>query len=75
MTSLLIEFHDQEKYLLQRRLLLLSLFDDLAQNDDRSLEEQHADRDFQNMKRQFSSVLTPETLCDSIKKIYPPDQF
>jgi len=75
MTSLLIEFHDQEKYLLQRRLLLLSLFDDLAQNDDRSLEEQHSDPAFQNMKRQFSSVLTPETLCSSIKKIYPPDQF
>ena len=75
MTSLLIEFHDQEKYLLQRRLLLLSLFDDLAQHDDRSLEEQHADPDFQNMKKQFSSVLTPETLCASIKKIYPPDQF
>ena len=75
MSALLIEFHDQEKYLLQRRLLLLSLFDDLAQNDDRSLEEQHSDPGFQNMKRQFSSVLTPETLCDSIKKIYPPDQF
>ena len=75
MTSLLIEFHDKEKYLLQRRLLLLSLFDDLAQHDDRSLEEQHADPDFQNMKRQFSTVLTPETLCSSIKKVYPPDQF
>ena len=75
MTALLIEFHDKEKYLLQRRLLLLSLFDDLAQNDDRSLEEQHSDPNFQNMKRQFSSVLTPETLCDSIKKVYPPDQF
>ena len=75
MSALLIEFHDKEKYLLQRRLLLLSLFDDLAQNDDRSLEEQNDDPSFQNMKRQFSSVLTPETLCDSIKKIYPPDQF
>jgi hypothetical protein len=75
MTSLLIEFHDKEKYLLQRRLLLLSLFDDLAQNDDRCLEEQHADENFQNMKKQFSTVLTPETLCASIKRIYPPDQF
>ena len=75
MSALLIEFHDQEKYLLQRRLLLLSLFDDLAQHDDRSLEEQHADPDFQNMKRQFSTVLTPETLCDSIKKVYPPENF
>ena len=43
MSALLIEFHDKERYLLERRLLLLSLFDDLAQNDDRSLEEQHSD--------------------------------
>ena len=75
MTSLLIEFHDQEKYLLQRRLLLLSLFDDLAQHDDRSLEEQNDDPSFQSMKKQFSSVLTPKTLCASIKNVYPSDQF
>jgi hypothetical protein len=75
MSALLIEFHDKEKYLLQRRLLLLSLFDDLAQNDDRCLEEQNDDPNFQNMKKQFSSVLTPETLCDSIRNVYPPDQF
>ena len=75
MSALLIEFHDKEKYLLQRRLLLLSLFDDLAQNDDRSFEDQHSDPCFQNMKKQFSTVLTPKTLCSSIKKVYPPDQF
>lgn len=75
MSSLYIEYHDKERYLLERRLLLLRLLDDILQNDFRSSEEIQSDPEFQKIQSEFQSVLNPKDLRASIKQIYPRRLF
>jgi len=75
MSSLFLLRHDQERFLLERRLLLLHLLDDLVRNDHRSLEELQEDPQFDQLQKQFANVLNPDDLCQSIKNVYSSDSF
>jgi hypothetical protein len=71
----MIENHDKERFLLARRLKLLSIFNDIAENDYGSYEDFNEHPDVQYLKNQFENVLTPKSLCASIKAIYPRRDF
>ena len=73
MSSLFLEPHDKERFLLERRLLLLHLLDDLVRYDQRSLEELQEDPQFDQIQKQFANVLNPHDLFESIKNIYSSD--
>ncbi len=72
----IIEVHDRERFILERRLLLLSILDDLVR-DGRQLADLEADAGFQHLQSEFNDVLNPSNICESIKAIYEgrPDWF
>ena len=70
---MLIKHHDLEVYYLQRRLELLHILDQFANE---AFEDQ--DLDFGNdhpkiaiLRKEYSDVIDPENLCQTIKRIYP----
>ena len=75
MTSLFLVQHDKERFVLERRILLLQLIDDLVRNDERSLEELQEDPQFDQIQKQFASVLNPDDLFESIKNVYSSELF
>ena len=74
MTSLFLARHDKERFLLERRILLLHLLDDLVRNDARSLDELLDDAQFDQIQKQFANVLNPDDLFQSIKNVYSSER-
>lgn len=72
-----INNHDLEAYYLQRRLQLLNIIDRFA---NQSFEEEDfvMDDDHWKMKmleREYSDVIDPEHLCQTLQRIYPEHLF
>lgn len=70
---MIIEMHSREAYVLQRRLELLTILNDLLLEDLRSggPPRDLDDPEIEHISSQFSDVLTPADVCSSIRKIYP----
>lgn len=69
--------HDLEAYYLQRRLKLLNILDDFA-NQSFQDEGFHMDDDhwqIEMLRREYSDVIDPENLCQTLKRIYPEHLF
>ncbi len=64
--------HERERNILQKRLKLLTLFDQLL-HAGISLEDL-GDLENRGTFRDFGNVLNSCDLCDSIKSIYRPEQ-
>ncbi len=75
MTSLIIENHDKERFLLERRLKLLSIINNFIVNDYGNYEDLNEHPYISFLNQQFENVLTPKLLCASIKTIYPRRDF
>lgn len=74
---MLIKHHDLEVYYLQRRLELLHILDQFAQEAFED-EDFHMDDDhwkLQMLRREYSDVIDPENLCLTLKRIYPDHLF
>jgi hypothetical protein len=74
---MLIKHHDLEAYYLQRRLDLLNILDQFA-HDAFSEEDFTMDDDqwkLEMLKREYSDVIDPENLCQTLKRIYPDHLF
>ncbi len=74
---MLIKHHDLEAYYLQRRLDLLHILDQFAQQsfeeEDFTMDDDHWK--LQMLKREYSDVIDPENLCQTLKRIYPDHLF
>ena len=70
---MLIKHHDHEAYYLQRRLELLQILDGFANdvlfNGEEELNDNHPK--IQLLSKEYSDVIDPESLCQTIKRIYP----
>lgn len=74
---MLIKYHGLEVYYLQRRLELLHILDQFA-NETFEDEDLHMDDDdwkLQILRREYSEVIDPENLCQTLKRIYPDHLF
>ena len=74
---MLIKYHDLESYYLQRRIELLHLLDQFA-NESFDEEDIVMDDDhwkLQVLRREYSDVIDPENLCQTLKRIYPEHLF
>jgi len=74
---MLIKYHDLETYYLNRRLELLQRLDNFSEQ---SLYDPDFDTDglhpiIEMLKEQYSDVIDPENLCDTLKRIYPDHLF
>ncbi len=65
--------HERERNVLQKRLKLLTLFDQLV-HAGISLEYLE-DLEQRGMFADFDNVLNPCDVCDSVKSIYRPEQY
>lgn len=74
---MIIKHHDLEVYYLQRRLDLLQMLDQFA-NEALEDEDFHMENDHWKMeilKKEYSDVIDPENLCQTLKRIYPDHLF
>ncbi len=74
---MLIKYHDLESYYLNRRLELLGIMDQFAQeafhDDEFEMPDNHPK--IKMLQEQYSDVMDPESLCETLKKIYPEHLF
>jgi hypothetical protein len=74
---MLIKHHDLEAYYLQRRLELLHILDDFAyqsfQDEDFHMDDDHWQIEI--LRKEYSDVMDPESLCLALKRIYPDHLF
>lgn len=74
---MLIKHHDLEAYYLQRRLDLLNIFDQFAHDafseEDFTMDDDHWKLEM--LKREYSDVIDPENLCQTLRRIYPDHLF
>jgi hypothetical protein len=72
-----IKHHDLEAYYLQRRLELLHILDQFAQQsfdeEDFAMDDDHWK--LQMLKQEYTDVIDPENLCQTLKRIYPDHLF
>ena len=74
---MIISHHSLEAYYLNRRLELLQRLNEFAEQ---SLYEEDFDENslaptIEMLKRQYTDVMDPENLCQTLKKIYPEELF
>jgi hypothetical protein len=74
---MLIKHHALETYYLQRRLELLGILDQFAnrafEEEDFVMTDDHWQ--IEMLKREYSDVVDPQNLCDTLKQIYPEHLF
>jgi hypothetical protein len=74
---MLIKYHDLEAYYLQRRLELLHLLDQFAneafENEDYQVED--SDPKIEILRKEYSDIIDPENVCLTLRKIYPDHLF
>lgn len=74
---MLNKHHDLESYYLQRRLELLQILDQFANEsfyeEDFNMDDDHWK--LQMLKSEYSDVIDPENLCLTLKRIYPDHLF
>ena len=74
---MLIKYHDLESYYLQRRIELLHLLDQFANEsfDDEDVVMDDDHWKLQVLRREYSDVIDPENLCQTLRRIYPEHLF
>ena len=74
---MIIKHHDLEIYYLQRRIELLHIFNQFADEafDDDSFDENNIHPKIKILEEQYSDVIDPEHLCETLKRIYPDNFF
>jgi hypothetical protein len=74
---MLIKHHSLEAYYLNRRLELIHILDQFAEealtDEDFTMDDDHWK--LQILKREYSDVIDPENLCSTLRKIYPEHLF
>lgn len=74
---MLIKHHDLEGHYLRRRLDLLNILDQFAHDafneEDFTMDDDHWKLEM--LKREYSDVIDPEDLCQTLRRIYPDHLF
>ena len=74
---MLIKYHDLEVYYLQRRIELIQILNNFAsqsfEEEDFHMEDDHWQ--LQILRREYSDVIDPENLCQTLQRIYPDHLF
>ncbi len=74
---MLIKYHSLEAYYLNRRLELLHILDQFAEealtDEDFAMDDDHWK--LQILKREYCDVIDPENLCSTVHQIYPDHLF
>jgi hypothetical protein len=72
-----IKHHDLEAYYLQRRLELLSILDQFANQafEDESFEIPKDNWKIEIIEKEYSDVIDPAHLCQTLRRIYPDHLF
>ncbi|MFM8859161.1 MAG: hypothetical protein ACKOEW_03545 [Methylocystis sp.] len=72
-----MKYHDLETYYLNRRLELLNRLDSFAEQSlyEEDFDESSIQSAINMLKKQYSDVIDPENLCETLKKIYPEELF
>ena len=69
--------HSLEVYYLQRRLELIQILDQFAnrafEEEDFYMEDDHWQ--IKALEKEYSDVIDPENLCETLKRIYPTHLF
>lgn len=72
-----IKHHSLEAYYLTRRLELLNILDQFANEafieEDFMMDDDHWK--LQMLKNEYSDVIDPENLCSTLRRIYPDHLF
>ena len=74
---MILKYNSLEAYYLNRRLELLHILDQYAEE---SLTDEDFDMDddhwkLQMLRKQYSDVIDPENLCSTLRQIYPDHLF
>jgi hypothetical protein len=74
---MLIKYHDLEAYYLQRRLELLHLLDQFANEafENEGYEVDDNNPKIEILRKEYSDVIDPENVCLTLKQIYPDHLF
>jgi hypothetical protein len=68
--------HEKERRVLERRLELLDILDDIVRRGIHRGETTDVEGpEVQHIKMEFKEVLNPCDVCDRIKEIYNPEHF
>lgn len=74
---MIIKHHDLELYYLQRRIELLHILDQFAQEtlsqEDFVMEDNHWKMEI--IKDEYDDVIDPKNLCQTLQRIYPEHLF
>ena len=74
---MILKHHDLEVYYLNRRMELVQRLNDFAEqslhDEDFQMDDLHPV--IEMLREQYSDVIDPENLCETLKRIYPEEMF
>ena len=74
---MLIKYHDKELYYLKRRIELLHRLDHFANQVLHGEEEEILNDDPRMiiLRKEYCDVIDPESLCQTLKRMYPEELY